>query len=177
MLDEIVLVPSVQPEITHWHLGHWWKLHNPPAREVSWTQSIYWIHVSTVGCLIIWWQCVPSNGDCILLFRLWWAVLKTLLLTHIHKVSVYAHKCTVESHADTECVKCLQGTTEASGNRSPVEKVNWYWKIQRPQLGLSQIYSKIFPKCYWEFLKIFTYYALHASHYAYIMFHCELSSM
>ena len=36
-------------------------------------------------------------------------------------------------------------------------------------LGLSQICSKICPKSFWKFPKIFIYYALHASHYACIM--------
>ena len=33
-------------------------------------------------------------------------------------------------------------------------------------LSLSQICSKICSKCFWEFPKTFTYYALHSSHYA-----------
>ena len=37
------------------------------------------------------------------------------------------------------------------------------------ELSLSQICSKIFPKCFWEFPKTLTYYALHASHYAVII--------
>ena len=36
------------------------------------------------------------------------------------------------------------------------------------ELGLSQICSKICPICSWEF-GIFTYYALHFSHYACVM--------
>ena len=32
---------------------------------------------------------------------------------------------------------------------------------------------KTLPKCFWEFPKIFTYYALHASYYACIMFQYE----
>ena len=44
-------------------------------------------------------------------------------------------------------------------------------------LGLSQICSKVCPKCFWEFPKIFTYYALHASDYYCIMLQCELSLM
>ena len=36
-------------------------------------------------------------------------------------------------------------------------------------LGLSQLCSNICPICSWEFPEIFTYYALHFSHYACVM--------
>ena len=39
--------------------------------------------------------------------------------------------------------------------------------------SLSQICSKICPICFWEFPKIFTRYAIHASHYACIMLQYE----
>ena len=47
------------------------------------------------------------------------------------------------------------------------------YNVNALHVGVSQICSKICPKYFWEFLRIFTYYALHASHYACIMLQYE----